>query len=217
MTNNKKARGILVLALVFGVTAFGFSFDIKSFPSPIQKGSILISGGFGLGILQPEYFNSSILLGGTVAVDYALPINFALTVGGEAGFYVAKLESTADSPVDVSLAEIPIALRVAWHPNWEIRNLDTYIVVKAGYGIGFWLGDTITEGIKKPHGIIVGSSVGVRYFFTPGFGAFLEGGFEGHYLKFKDEYEWGGTLFSTTHTAYATKFLTLGVTLKAGR
>ncbi|MFP3090475.1 hypothetical protein LQZ21_09135 [Treponema sp. TIM-1] len=210
MANSRKARAILVLALVLGVTALGFSFDIKSFPSPIQKGSILISGGFGLGLFYPAIAGAenSALVGGSVAVDYALPINFALTVGGEIGYSGSKLKSWGNNS-DASLGEIPIIARVAWHPNWEVNNLDTYVLVKFGYGIGFWGGDDL-DGLSNPHGVIFGTNLGFRYFFLPAFGAFLETGYEYHFLRFKTDF--GG--WTTTWSAFGAKFLTLGVTLR---
>ncbi|MFP3090474.1 hypothetical protein LQZ21_09130 [Treponema sp. TIM-1] len=215
MVSGRKARGILALALVFGVTALGFSFDVKSFPSPIKKGSILISGGFGLGIyILPlsdidDSTSSSVLLGGTLAVDYALPINFALTVGGEIGYSGSKLDAW-DSDVDISLGEIPIIVRAAWHPNWEVKNLDTYLLVKVGYGIGLWTGDDIPDGVKIPHGIIAGFNIGVRYFFVPAFGAFVETGYEYHMLRFKEE----DSSITYTYTSIGSKFVTLGVTFR---
>lgn len=212
MAGSKKFKGILVLVLVFGVTAFGFSFDVKSFPSPIQKGDILISGGFGLGLFFPivSGLDTSALIGGTVAVDYALPINFALTVGGEIGYSGTRLKAVIGDDPDVSLGEIPIIVRVAWHPNWELKNLDTYILAKVGYGIGFWTGDDADDS-KPPYGVIFGSDIGVRYFFTPAIGAFAEVGYEYHLLRFKDESDqW----ITYTYAAYGMKFLTLGVTFK---
>lgn len=212
MVNGKRVRGILVLALVFGAAAFGFSFDVRSFPSPIRKGSVLISGGFGIGAFTSgiSYTDYSALMGGTVAVDYALPINFALTVGGETGYYGSRLKTVTDYDPDVSVGEIPIIARVAWHPNWEVRNLDTYVLLKIGYGIGFWFGDDVGDAIKNFHGLIFGSNIGVRYFFTPIIGVFAEGGYEFQYLTYKVEA--GG--FSEKWRAAGVKFLTLGVSFK---
>jgi hypothetical protein len=209
MAGNRKARGILALALIVGVTAWGFSFDVKSFPSPIQKNSVLISGGLAIGVFAPpDEYKYSALFGGSVAVDYALPINFALTVGGEVGYSGGRLKADDDDfGGDISLGEIPIAIRVAWHPNWEVSNLDTYALVKVGYGIGFWLGDDV-EGVKNPRGLIIGSNVGVRYFFIPALGVFLEGGYEFHFLRIETETPMG----VITSTSYGLKFITLGVT-----
>ncbi|MDR2629332.1 MAG: hypothetical protein LBC60_00255 [Spirochaetaceae bacterium] len=207
MANSKKMRVILTLALVLGVTVSAVSFDIKSFPDPIKQGDILLSGGFGLGVFYPERIDltSSLLLGGSFAVEYALPINFALTVGGEVGFSGSKLKGLFDSDPETSLLEIPIIARVAWHPNWEVKNLDTYILAKFGYGIGIWAGDQ-ADYLKNPRGIIFGTNIGVRYFFIPALGAFAEGGYEYHFLNYENSY--------ATFSAFAFKFLTLGVTFK---
>jgi hypothetical protein len=215
MTNSKRLRGILVLALVLGIAAAGYSFDAKTFPDPIQKGSILISPGFGLGTFFPGITgsSSSTLVGGSVAVDYALPINFALTVGGEIGFSGSKLESWAGHDPDSSFFGIPLIARVAWHPNWEVRNLDTYILAKLGYDIGFWGGDMGDADVKNPHGVVFGTNIGICYFFTPSIGAFFEGGYEYHFLRYKYNRGYGT---SGTWPAFGAKFITLGATFKVG-
>jgi hypothetical protein len=221
MANNKKVRGILVLALVLGTAVAGYSFDVRSFPDPIQKGSLLISPGFGIGTFFPgagsgysAFLSNSGLLSGSVAVDYALPINFGLTLGGEIGFSGSKLkELTGGTDPDSSFLSIPLIARIAWHPNWEIRNLDTYILAKLGYDIGFWggkYGDN--DNIKNPHGLIYGFNVGLRYFFTPAIGAFVEGGYEYHFLRYKVDF--GGV--EIKWPAFGAKFVTLGATFKVG-
>jgi hypothetical protein len=217
MAKSKVLRGILASALVFGTAVAGFSFDGRTFPDPIQKGSILISPGFGLGTFWPGIAgsSSSTLVSGTVAVDYALPINFPLTVGGEIGFSGSRLKSWGAHDPDSSFLGIPLIARVAWHPNWEVQNLDTYILAKLGYDIGFWGGDYgDNDNLKNPHGFIYGFNVGVRYFFTPAIGAFVEGGYEYHFLRWEYENQslWGRGIWP----AFGAKFLTLGVTFKAG-
>jgi hypothetical protein len=194
-------RVILALALVLGVTVGGFSFDVHSFPDPIGKGDFLISGGFGLGKLYPNYWHSSALLGGSLAVEYALPINFALTVGGELGFSGSNLKGYSGYDSDISLLEIPVIARVAWHPNWEVKNLDTYVLAKIGYGFGVWAGD---DNWDNPNGFIFGTNIGVRYFFTQALGVFAEGGYEYHHLD-SDGF---------APSAFGVKFITLGLTLK---
>jgi hypothetical protein len=216
MANNKKVRGILVLALVLGTVTVGYSFDIKSFPDPIQKGSLLISPGFGIGTFFPGITgaSSSALLSGLVAVDYALPINFALTLGGEIGFSGSKLKGWGTTNSNSSFLGIPILARIAWHPNWEVSNLDTYLLMKMGFDIGFWSGDMKDSNVKNPHGFVYGFNVGLRYFFTPTIGAYVEGGYEYHFLKYK--YDWGYGI-SGTWPAFGNRFVTLGATFKLGR
>jgi hypothetical protein len=216
MVKSKKFRGILVLALFLGIAAAGYSFDSKSFPDPIQKGSLLISPGFGIGTFFPGITasSSSALVEGLVAVDYALPIDFPLTLGGEIGFSGSKLKSWGGEDFNSSFLGIPILARVAWHPNWEIKNLDTYLLAKLGFDIGFWTGDMEKNGsIKNPHGFVYGFNVGLRYFFTPAIGAYVEGGYEYHFLRYKDD-DWGGIGLSGTWPAFGAKFITLGATFK---
>jgi hypothetical protein len=217
MANKKTVRGILVMALVLGIAAAGYSFDLSSFPDPIEKGSLLVSPGFGFGTFYPgvasgtsAWLVNSTLLSGTVAVDYALPINFGLTVGGEIGLSGSKLKGAWVDP-NMSFLGIPLIARIAWHPNFEIRNLDLYLLMKLGWDIGFWAGDNTPP--NNPNGFIYGFNVGGRYFFTPSIGAFLEGGYEYHFLRYKQ------TIGSWTYTypSFGAKFITFGATFKVGR
>jgi hypothetical protein len=219
----KKLLGIVLFSAVLAVSTFAV--DLRSFPSPIEKGSILINGGFGIGttfIGTSAYTTArdfGALLGGYVAVDYALPINFALTVGGEIGFSGASAKDIGGVKAKMSIGVIPIMARVAWHPNFEVPNLDTYVLAKLGFALGFWGGDNgklyKTAGATNPGGFIYGFDVGARYFFTDSLGAFAEVGYERYFLSHKYEYNIGGLLTGTVAIpAYANKFLTVGVTFK---
>jgi hypothetical protein len=100
--------------------------------------------------------------------------------------------------------------RVAWHPNWEVKGLDTYILFKLGVGLGFWGGKDKPDGITNPAGLSFSADLGCRYFFTDAIGAFLEFGYEYYFLSY--EYKVGN--YSYKWSAFADKFITLGVTFK---
>jgi hypothetical protein len=206
----KKLLGIVLFSAVLTVSTFAF--DLSSFPSPIQKNSVLLNGGLGIGSLYGGWTSSG-FLGGYVAVDYALPINFGLTVGAEVGFAGGAVKNIFGEKVGYSIAVIPILARIAWHPNFEIRNLDTYLLAKFGYGIGFWGGkDAKLQKalLTNPGGLVYGFNVGARYFFTDSLGAFVEGGYEYYILTSEGKvtgYSWGDLNF-------ANRFVTLGITFK---
>ncbi|GHV82796.1 hypothetical protein AGMMS50212_01360 [Spirochaetia bacterium] len=190
--------------------------DFGTFNNIISPGNILISGSFGLGAFYPVMLSTkdSTLLGGALAVDYALPFA-ALTVGGEIGFSNAPLKSSAGSDPKLSVGLIPILLRVGYHPNLDVRNLDVYILGKVGYGFGFWSGDDYEKDeATHPHGFVYGVDIGARYFFGQRFGVFAEVGYEHYYLDY--EYNLGAELGKLKWSAYANKFLTLGITIKLG-
>ena len=211
---------LLVLVILAIVGGAAFAFDVNTFPSPIEKGSVLISPGFGLG----SYWSAgagwgiSTAFGGALAVDYALPINFALTLGAEAGFLYSSLDWGISS-ASGSLTTVPIMFRIAWHPNFEVKGLDVYAMLKLGFALGFWGGDAKKYGgndVKNPNGFAWGTQVGVRYFFTDNIGIFGEFGLDRYNLKAKYTYDdyYGLYTYTVTERAHITKFLSIGVTFK---
>jgi hypothetical protein len=117
-------RIFLVLLILVAIGGVAFSFDIHSFPSPIEKNDIMISPTFSFG----SYYGWESVIAIAAAVDYALPIPVALAVGAEVGF--AMLLDTYDT---ADFKCLPVFARVSWHPNFEVKNLDPYVTLKLGY------------------------------------------------------------------------------------
>jgi hypothetical protein len=186
---------LLILAVVGGAA---FSFDLKSFPSPIKPGSLLLNptvnmGSYGASVSgggSSETDTGGFGLGITLSADYALPI--PLTVGLETGFGTA-FDDDFDGIV------IPILARVAWHPNFEVPNLDTYITLKLGYSVA--TGDGLDGGFSG------GGNVGARYFFSPKIAVFGELGYD-RYTMGSDEinipgfYGYGGYKLEWSYYMY---------------
>jgi hypothetical protein len=223
--------GMLVVVLTFGTAASAFS---AGFPSPIESGDILINGGFGIGMYgftfkvdvlgQSVVYENPLLLGGYVSVDYALPINFPLTVGLEIGFSGASIEGVPHPYIDApggGLGFIPILARAAWHPDFGVENLDPFFMFKMGYGFG-WLSGDFADRVKPegPSGFGIGIMIGARYFFTSNIGAFVEAGYERFFASF--DYDTGTIPVggsTTTHLfgswdSPVQRFVTLGITYK---
>ena len=198
----KKLALILALGILVGTAAF--SFDLETFPSPIQKGNIMISPTFSFG----SYYGFSSAIAITGAVDYALPIPIALTVGGEAG--IATVVGYSNN-----FMSLPIFARVGWHPNFEVPNLDTYITLKLGYNI--LLSGAKDSGTNWEYnyggGFSYGGNVGARYFFTPVIGAFAELGYDQYAISY--EYKWtGGGPYTHNYNYYIYTWVHVGVTFK---
>ena len=191
----KKVLLVLILAMLGGAA---YSFDWHSFPSPIEKGQILISPTFNLG----TWLLVGASLGPTVAVDYALPVNVAIMVGGETGAIFLASRYYADSlPISV-----PIFARVSWHPNFEVKGLDPYVRFKLGGNIAFVSHSRWTGG-----GVAVGFNTGVRYFFNNNIGIFGELGYDYYGISSIGYYGYGYGY----GLGYGTWFHT-GVTFKVG-
>ncbi|MDR1597210.1 MAG: hypothetical protein LBR99_05845 [Treponema sp.] len=168
----KKLVAALLLVLALGGSAFAV--DWTSHGGGIRPGNIILNGGMALGTWE-FILNDDTALGFAVSGDFALPV-YALTLGLETGYQAAL-----DVPSDVSAGKIPIALRLGWHPNFGVSNLDTYIQIKLGMGIGTIDASDVDGGV----GFLGGFDVGARYFFYGKLGAFTELGFDGVRVKYK--------------------------------
>lgn len=195
-------KKIILVALIFAVVGgTAFSFDVHSFPSNINKGDFLLSpmfilGGYGISIggFSGE---GGLAFGAIFAADYALPIPFALTVGGELGI-------VGSSASDFDGLAIPILARASWHPNFEVPNLDPYVTVKMGYSA------CTIENFNG--GFSFGFNVGTRYFFNPMIGVFGELGYNRYSMGSWDlGYEFGKWEF------YSYSWLHAGVTFRFGK
>ena len=197
-------RIALVLLIFIVVAGAAFSFDPTTFPSPIQPGNILVSPAFHLGghsfNLPSGYsYGSAFGLGISAAIDYALPIPFALSVGGELGIIMAP--GSVMTPMG-----IPILARIAWHPNFEVPNLDTYIRFKMGGNIGF----ALDSNWKSGGGFAWGINFGARYFVSPTIAPFAELGFTQYGFKIKE----AGLLRNLSWPSYMFNIFTFGVTIR---
>jgi len=208
MAKKKVLVGLLAVALTTGVAGTGFAKpNFARLPGCIQKNSVLINAGFGLGWFYEDIHDiiPSVMPGLDLSADYALPINFGLTLGLQSGFSGAGVND------DLSAGIIPVLFRVGYHPDLGVKNLDVYAHAKLGFAVGFWTGDN-KSGYTNPAGFALGGSMGARYFFTNVIGAFAELGWEHYYLG----YDYKVRNYSHSYGAYADKFLSLGLTFKIG-
>jgi hypothetical protein len=167
---------VVALVLVLALSGSAFAVDWTSHGGGIGPGNIILNGGMALGTWEFSLFDGT-ALGFAASGDFALPV-CALTLGLETGYQAALNE-----PADISMGKIPIALRLGWHPDFGVPNLDTYIQMKLGVGIG-----TIdAPGVDGGVGFLGGFDIGARYFFYGKLGAFTELGFDGVKVKYKSD------------------------------
>ena len=194
-------RFALVLLILTVIGGSVFAFDLTSFPSPIKKGDILLSPALNIG--SSGYSGGSNLsnhfsVGAAAQVDYAMGFPIAITFGGEVGF----MTWTGSG----KFMAIPILFRAAWHPNFEVANLDTYITLKAGVSIGMTDNDS---GDPRKIGFAWGSNIGARYFFSGKMAVFGELGWD-YYPVANYDYKVLG--YSYDYSVYLYKWFSAGVT-----
>jgi hypothetical protein len=123
-------------------------------------------------------------------------------------------------------------LRVSYHPDFGIANLDIYAAGKIGYGIGLFTGAdaekfqadfndaTGADGgyaAQTPGGLVWGVNLGAAYYFTRNIGVFLEGGFQYQSLTYTlNEYSGyrSGSKWDNTYAARAMEYGKIGLALK---
>jgi hypothetical protein len=152
----KKLGLSLVLLAVFALlplAAFEGE-DLKTYPEGIKAGTPLFN--IGASFRRP-YGGDFIIPPLSFSADFGVPIGgLPFTVGAIVSFATAKDGADDSSPV------IGVNARIAYHLNWAIPKLDTYV------NLGF--------GYTHPNGgwPDFNFALGARYFFVPAVGVFAE-------------------------------------------
>ena len=187
------AGAIMFCVANTSVSAWDASYLLQ-YPEPITAGNWLLDVGVGFGLGGSNTLIPPILF----TFEYALPIGgLPFSLGGLVGFAYSHYEkSWGDSSTrsgwkyTQDLFHIPVGFRIAYHFNWGVKNLDTYITTTLGWDIAIYKGQYTSNGQTSDyddsnHGIdyfMFGTHIGARYYFTPVIGAFLElGGYSPHY------------------------------------
>ncbi|MDR2493892.1 MAG: hypothetical protein LBD24_01590 [Spirochaetaceae bacterium] len=156
------------------------AFDPTSFPNAVD-GAWMLNLGAGVGM----YFqDKEVTVPIVFSFERALPISVPLSVGGIVGFTIFEhnyysvigndMNGNAIYDDDQSYKSIafgiPMGVRLAYHFNFEVDELDVYAAID--------LGLTLAVGTVPidPVTFLFGAHVGVRYFFGGPVGVFLEVG-----------------------------------------
>jgi hypothetical protein len=232
----RKALGLgLLLAIII---AGGVSAQV-SWTSwgngPVQGGDFLLNAALdigmsnsnmkaeGAGLSMNQNGAPAFLVGGSFIFDWALPIQFPLSVGLEVAFDYSvnggitipskDSETGKDAPLDfkATVLAIPVMARVAYHPYFGVKGLDTYLLFKIGYVPTSSTTNTELGDWKDPMGLAVGGAIGVRYFFNKYVGIFGEFGYTAHILW----RTWAPHGFGNLeYKALQGKFATIGISYK---
>jgi hypothetical protein len=222
MVKTKRIVCVALMGLVAAASTFAFDSSSwwKTFPKPLNKGTFMLNGAFNMGYIDPNWWfgDNSFLCGGSISGDYMMPFSFlSMSIGGEIGIAGSSIDEDYGYGDDLGVGVVPIMLRVGWHPNWGISNLDTYVVTKIGGAFGFWTGDDADDehwDLKVPGGFAFGISAGGRYFFNNTFGVFAELGWERYWMQCKSKHHnnWGWN-WDVDFDFDAYKVFSLGVSL----
>ncbi|MCL2007663.1 MAG: hypothetical protein FWG77_06205 [Treponema sp.] len=172
----KKMVMVLLIFAVVGASAF--SFDILSFPPPVDPGNILVNVGVGFSTLARS--GSMVIPPISAAVEYALDVELPITVGGILSVSHNAWEEPLWSNNETLFA---LAARANWHWGFDVNWLDFYTGLSIGY-IYYNINSTwrgTSSIVRNPHAsygtMYWAGQLGARFYFTDRVGAFLELGF----------------------------------------
>jgi hypothetical protein len=153
-----KKRIFFGLILVVIAAGGGWALDFTKLPDNLAKGNML--GGIGLGFGTGPSTNmfhggeNSLLLPVVIETDWFIDGPFSL--GAEVDMIFSNLT-------------FPILARFGYHPNLGVKNLNIYLLAKAGYNLSLLGWSSFGFGFD----------LGVRYFFAPSVGIYAEFGYDG--------------------------------------
>jgi hypothetical protein len=123
-------------------------------------------------------------------VEYALPVNVPISVGGFAAFYRYNYRVVGDSGWQYTF--VTFGGKADWHWGFDVRWLDLYSGVWIGYRafMADWVGVDYNFTAPSYGGFDFGLQVGAHFYFTDNIGLVLESGYPfalkvGAALKFK--------------------------------
>jgi hypothetical protein len=167
------------LAFITLVTASVSALDFTKYPSAFKQGSKVVQLGIGAGT---ALYGNTVVPPLSASIDVAVPISdLPFSFGGLIGFTSSqdtyRYDSNNKYTYDYSV--FAIGGRSAYHFNFDVKNLDTYLGLMLGYYIvnSRYTG---TGSYSSVSGSAGGSTfawsgyIGGRYFLKPTLGAFAE-------------------------------------------
>lgn len=177
----------LLSMLVFvSLAVAGLSAQVgwKEYPEAYGAGDIAVQAGIGLG--YPVVGDTKVPPIG-IAVDVAVPISdIPLSFGGYVGYTSSSEEfSWAGDTWGYDYSYYIFGARVAYHPNFNLKNVDAYTGILLGFA-GASVKETGTASFgssSSAGGLVTGAYVGGRYFFLPNVAGYAELGWAIGYLN----------------------------------
>jgi len=167
---------LLTLLIFLVITGSAFAFDLLNYPPPIGDGNVMVDAGIGLTAYGSTY--------GTISippiflnVEYTLPANVPISVGGFAAFYRYNYRVVGDSGWQYTF--FTFGGRADWHWGFEINWLDLYSGLWIGYNVFLadWVGGSSGYTAPSYGGFDFGFQAGAHFYFTDRFGLVLESGY----------------------------------------
>jgi hypothetical protein len=200
MANNGFLKKAVFLALLVSISAAG------------AYAQFAVSGGLAMSRVDVtaeglgHTYEGEMGWGFNIYLDYLLPINIPLSLGGEIG---ADSATVGEGEWADTILAVPILLRAAYHFDL-FPKLDLYVVGKLGYTFGSMISGPDKDYVDSAGGFAVGFDVGAAYYLTSVLGAFIEVGFDDYAMETKLKNT--GTSMTLDTPFY--RFVTFGISYK---
>jgi len=158
----------LVLFVFIGAGVFAEETWWNSYAPGVRDNNLFINAGIGFGPTGGYNMGIPPI---SLSVDYKLPIDLPITVGGFATFGTWRYSYLN---TNVTYTNIGIGARGMYHFNF-LDNLDLY----AGLNLGYVIQTSNQTQYSGSSFFLWGFNTGARYFFTENLGAYLELGYSG--------------------------------------
>jgi hypothetical protein len=171
----KVKKLLLALTILAAVSGTSFAFDLLSYPPPVKGGNILVDLGIGMGF---GYSGNMSIPALAVNVEYALPVNVPISVGGAFGIiqYKSDYGLLTDTWTD-TWTYTTVGIKGNWHWGFNVSWLDFY----SGLFLGYQFSNRDIDGYtgsyaKNSSSFSPGGQIGAHFYFTRNIGAALEFG-----------------------------------------
>jgi hypothetical protein len=171
-------KKIPLFALLLCLTAVSAFSQNAGYPGMMNNGTFLLNGGIGFGQALTSKVKLTPL---TITGDSAIPFfSLPFTFGFALGFSTEDDRvSTSSKTENWSSSNIALGLRLAYHINWNLKKLDTYVLLTMGDILAWetYLNSVDNTKNKRDdlHQIFwFGLGAGARYYFVPRFGVYSE-------------------------------------------
>ena len=171
---------LTVIITVCSVDIFAKSgVDFQDYPKVFQDNDIVIQAGLGLS--QYGVYGDTVIPPINISFDYGKSISkLPLSFGAYFGYAKSEYKyAFYTSEYKWEYTYYIIGARALWHVNFNVKNLDVYGGVLAGYtyvSVEETSTSTIGGSVEGSY-INIGACLGARYFFTDNLGAFAEVGY----------------------------------------
>lgn len=182
-------KKLFVLVAVAAMATSAFAFDFMKSSKAVKNGDILAHVGIGYyPYVTLKSDDTYVIPPISAAVDYMLPIELPISVGGlisysGAGYSYSYTDSDGTMKTETKISNLVVGVRANWHFDIGIDKIDAYSGILLGIDK---LGSTITYSPQEysdldedygTTGLAYGVQAGINYFINPKLAIFVEGGY----------------------------------------